>query len=103
VARLDGDEDAALLDGVPDGASRAAAALANPNAGDVLVSAAAGYEFLDLAGRHHLGGGSHGSLEAADSEVPMLTIGLGQPPASITGIKATIASHFAVSVPPRRG
>jgi len=102
VARLDGDEDPALLDGVPDGAARAAAALANPNAGDVLVSAAAGYEFLDLAGRHHLGGGSHGSLEAADSEVPMLTIGLGHPPASITGIKATIASHFAVSVPPSR-
>ena len=97
VARLDGDEDPALLDGVPDGAARAAAALANPNAGDVLVSAAAGYEFLDLAGRHHLGGGSHGSLDAADSEVPMLTIGLGPPPASITGIKEAITEHFAVS------
>ena len=49
---------------------------ANPNAGDVLVSAAPGYEFTDLAGRHHAGGGSHGSLLAGDSEVPMLTIGL---------------------------
>jgi Type I phosphodiesterase / nucleotide pyrophosphatase len=97
VARRDGDEDDALLDEVPDGRARAAAALANPNAGDVLVSASAGYEFLDLAGRHHLGGGSHGSLDARDSEVPMLTIGLGPPPASITGIKAAITGHFAVS------
>jgi hypothetical protein len=97
VARHDGDEDPALLDAVPDGPARAAAALANPNAGDVLVSAASGWEFLDLAGRHHLGGGSHGSLETADSEVPMLSIGLGAPPASIVGVKAAISRHFAVS------
>ena len=64
VARRDGDEDVAILDTVPDGRARAAAALANPNAGEVLVSAAPGWEFYDLAGRHHLGGGSHGSLEA---------------------------------------
>ena len=63
VVRRDGDEDVALLDEVPDGRARAAAALRNPNAGEVLVSAAPGWEFLDLAGRHHLGGGSHGSLE----------------------------------------
>ncbi|MGZ4152796.1 MAG: alkaline phosphatase family protein [Actinomycetota bacterium] len=97
VVRRDGDEDDALLEGVPDGPARAAAALANPNAGEVLVSAAPGWEFLDLAGRHHLGGGSHGSLESADSEVPMLTVGLGAPPASITGVKAAICGHFAVS------
>ena len=97
VARRDGDEDGALLDAVPDGHVRAAAALANPNAGDVLVSAAPGWEFLDLAGRHHLGGGSHGSLEAADSEVPMLSVGLGAPPASITQVKDAIRTHFAVS------
>jgi hypothetical protein len=103
VARRDGDEDTSLLDAVPDGHARAAAALANPNAGDVLVSAAPGHEFLDLARRHHLGGGSHGSLEAADSEVPMLTIGLGPPPASIAGIKPAIVSHFAVSGAPARG
>jgi predicted AlkP superfamily pyrophosphatase or phosphodiesterase len=97
VARRDGDDDPALLDEVPDGRARAAAALANPNAGDVLVSAAPGWEFLDLAGRHHLGGGSHGSLEATDSEVPMLSVGLGDPPPSIVGIKAAVSSHFAVS------
>jgi hypothetical protein len=98
IVRRDGDEDAALLDEVPDGRARAAAALRNPNAGEVLVSAASGWEFLDLAGRHHLGGGSHGSLELADSEVPMLTVGLDPPPASITGVKALVADHFGVSV-----
>jgi len=98
VARRDGDEDAALLDEVPDGRVRAAAALANPNAGEVLVSAAPGWEFGDLAGGHHLGGGSHGSLEAADSEVPMLTVGLAAPPGSITQIKSLVADHFGVAV-----
>src|SRR5262249_20774507 len=49
VARRNGDEDDALLDSVPDGRRRAATALANPNAGEVLVSAALGYEFVDLA------------------------------------------------------
>jgi hypothetical protein len=99
VARRNGDEGADLLDAVPDGHARARAALSNPNAGEVLVSATAGWEFLDLAGRHHLGGGSHGSLDVADSEVPMLSIGLGAPPASITGIKGAIVDHFAVSRP----
>jgi hypothetical protein len=98
VVRRNGDEDDALLDEVPDGRVRAAAALRNPNAGEVIVSAASGWEFLDLAGRHHLGGGSHGSLETADSEVPMLTVGLAGPPASITGIKPLVADHFGVAV-----
>jgi predicted AlkP superfamily pyrophosphatase or phosphodiesterase len=96
VARRDGDEDLALLDAMPDGRARAEAALRNPNAGEVIVSAAPGWEFDDLAGRHHHGGGSHGSLEVADSEVPMLTIGLGEPPSSITKIKDLIAHHFGV-------
>lgn len=97
VARRDGAEDPALLDELPDGQARASAALHNPNAGEVIVSAAPGYEFVDLAGRHHLGGGSHGSLERADSEVPMLSVGLGPPPASITGVKGLVAGHFGVA------
>jgi Type I phosphodiesterase / nucleotide pyrophosphatase len=96
VVRRDGDEDLALLDGLPDGRVRLEAALRNPNAGEVVVSAAPGWEFVDLAGRHHLGGGSHGSLETADSEVPMLTVGLDEPPASITGIKSLVVEHFGV-------
>ena len=97
VVRRDGDEDLALLDAVPDGHARAAAALRNPNAGEVLVSAAPGWEFADLAGRDHLGGGSHGSLERADSEVPMLVVGLDEPPASITGIKETVLRNFGLA------
>ena len=38
--------------------NRARHALANPNAGDVLISAAEGVEFADLGGRHHAGGGA---------------------------------------------
>jgi hypothetical protein len=98
VARSGGDDDLALLDQYPDGFARANAALRNPNAGEVLVSAAPGWEFVDLAGSHHVGGGSHGSLAATDSEVPMLTVGLGEPPASITGIKALVLDHFGMSV-----
>jgi hypothetical protein len=96
IARRDGDEDLSLLDTVPDGHARAAAALRNPNAGEVLVSAAPGWEFADLAGRDHLGGGSHGSLEQADSEVPMLTVGLDEPPASITGVKDAVLRNFGL-------
>jgi hypothetical protein len=98
VARRGGDEDLALLDEHPDGRVRAEAALRNPNAGDVIVSPAPGWEFVDLAGRHHAGGGSHGSLAASDSEVPMLTVGVGDPPASITEIKALVLEHFGVGV-----
>ena len=98
VVRRDGVEDAAILDDYPDGRARAEGALRNPNSGEVLVSAADGWEFVDLAGRHHLGGGSHGSLAPADSEVPMLTVGLGEPPASITAIKGLLLAHFGVAV-----
>ena len=63
----------------------------------MLLSAAPGWEFADLGGRHHAGGGSHGSLAATDSEVPMLTVGLGEPPASITQIKALVLEHFGVA------
>jgi hypothetical protein len=98
VARRGGDEDDSLLDAFPDGRRRAEAALRNPNSGEVLVSAAPGWEFVDLAGRHHLGGGSHGSLDVGDSEVPMLAVGGLEPPASITGIKAAVLEHFGVAV-----
>ena len=56
----------------------------------------------DLAGRHHLGGGSHGALAAGDSEVPMLTVGLGEPPASITGIKGLAARALRSRASPKR-
>jgi len=98
VARRDGADDPGILDEYPDGRARAEGALRNPNAGEVIVSATPGWEFVDLAGRHHAGGGSHGSLAARDSEVPMLTVGTGPPPDSITGIKGLVLEHFGVAV-----
>ena len=91
VARRDGDEDAALLDEYPLGRERVTAALQNPNAGEVLVSAADGWEFADLAGLHHAGGGSHGSLTAGDSEVPILGVGI-DPPARTIDVKDALLS-----------
>ena len=90
--------DATLLDH-PEGLPRAWAALHNPNAGDVLVSAATGFEFTDLAGRSHAGGGSHGSLLAGDSEVPMLVVGMDTVPAGITGVMPAVLAHFGVEQP----
>ena len=74
--------------------------MTNPNAGDVIVSATPGFEFADLAGRHHAGGGSHGSLRRGDSEVPMLTIGLDAQPQSIVEIAPAVLGHFGVEPPP---
>ena len=113
VARRDGEElrfapgaegwatagDAAILDH-PQALERSWAALANPNSGEVIVSAAPGVEFSDLAGRHHVGGGSHGSLERGDSEVPMLTVGLEQEPRSITAVAPTALAHLGIEPPP---
>jgi type I phosphodiesterase/nucleotide pyrophosphatase len=90
--------DAALLP-QPAALERAWAALANPNAGDLIVSAAPGVEFADLGGRHHAGGGSHGSLEQGDSEVPMISIGLRAPPASICDVAPLVLRHFGVRPP----
>jgi hypothetical protein len=112
VARRDGGElrfertsagwathgDASILD-QPNALERSWAALANPNAGEVIVSAAAGWEFADLAGRHHAGGGSHGSLLAGDSEVPMLTIGLDTDLETITDVMPAALAHFGVPTP----
>jgi predicted AlkP superfamily pyrophosphatase or phosphodiesterase len=78
---------------------RAWEALANPNAGDVLVSAAPGVELADLGGRHHVGGGSHGSLLDGDSVVPMLVVGDGAPPATIAGVAPFVLGHFGVEAP----
>jgi hypothetical protein len=91
-----GDKD---LLGYPGGLERAWAALKNPNAGEVIVSAAPGFEFADLAGRHHSGGGSHGSLRRGDSEVPMLTIGVDAQPESIVEVAPTVLRHFGVAPP----
>jgi hypothetical protein len=94
--RTSGDTD---LLAQPAALERAWSALANPNAGDLIVSAAPGLEFADLGGRHHVGGGSHGSLESGDSEVPMLAVGLdGDPPGRLVDVAPLVRRHFGVDV-----
>lgn len=106
--RCDGDEVVARRDGADapvekldyaDAAWRARSALANPNAGELLVSAAEGWELADLGGRHHVGGGSHGSLIAGDSLVPLVTVGLQAEPRRITEVAPAILEHFGVAAP----
>jgi predicted AlkP superfamily pyrophosphatase or phosphodiesterase len=104
IARRDGEDVRVDRGGdlfeYPDGGTRAWAAVNNPNAGELIVSAAPGWEFADLAGRHHAGGGSHGSLLTGDSEVPMLVVGLDVLPASIVEVMPAVLDHFAVPAPP---
>jgi Type I phosphodiesterase / nucleotide pyrophosphatase len=106
--RLEGDGVVARRDGAdgpveklehPDVAWRARSALANPNAGELLVSAAEGWELADLGGRHHAGGGSHGSLVAGDSFVPLVTVGLKAELHRITDVAPVVLAHFGVAIP----
>jgi hypothetical protein len=95
--RDDGDSS---LAGYLNGHERIWAALHNKNSGEVLVSPPVGVELVDLAGGHHTGGGSHGSLAAGDSEVPLLSVGLSGDAASITDVAPLILRHFGVEPPP---
>jgi hypothetical protein len=90
--------DATILDH-PDALRRSWAALRNPNAGEVLVSAAEGHEFADLGGGHHIGGGSHGSLVTGDTEVPLLTVGVEGTASSIVDVAPLVLAHFGVAAP----
>jgi hypothetical protein len=90
--------EAGVLD-QPRARERLWSALENPNAGELLISAAPGFEFADIAGRHHAVGGSHGSLELGDSEVPMLAVGVERLPASIAEIAPTVLKHFGIEPP----
>jgi hypothetical protein len=94
--RLSGDE--RVLD-QPRAHERLWSALENPNAGELLISAAPGFEFADLGGRHHAGGGSHGSLERGDSEVPMLAVGFERLPESIAEVAPAVLTHFGIEPP----
>ncbi len=90
--------DTSLLE-YPNGLERVWCALRSANAGDVLVSPAAGVEFVDLAGRHHAGGGSHGSLLPGDSDVPVLTVGMEGEARSITDVAPLALAHLGIERP----
>jgi Type I phosphodiesterase / nucleotide pyrophosphatase len=87
----------------PDALSRVWSALTCPTSGDVLLSAAPGYEFLDWGGQAHVGGGSHGSLHADDSLGALILCGVQAPqqPAgaqwAIRDVAPLIAQHFGLA------
>jgi Type I phosphodiesterase / nucleotide pyrophosphatase len=98
----------AVSDGVlrapeyPDALARVWSALACPTAGDLLLSAAPGWEFLDWGGVGHVGGGSHGSLHAVDSLGALLWCGAGPDDRSaraqwsLRDVTPMIAHHFGL-------
>jgi Type I phosphodiesterase / nucleotide pyrophosphatase len=88
----------------PNALERIEGVLLCPAAGDVIVSAAPGYEFADSGGAHHAGGGSHGSLRAEDSIVPLITAGFDRRPdfgaqPSITDVVPLALRHFGLPAP----
>jgi hypothetical protein len=84
----------------PDALARVWSALQCPTSGEVLLSAAPGYEFLDWGGAAHVGGGSHGSLHASDSLGALVLCGIAptEEPAqwAIRDIVPLIKRHFGL-------
>ncbi|MCX6393737.1 MAG: alkaline phosphatase family protein [Solirubrobacterales bacterium] len=84
----------------PDALRRIWSALNCPTAGDVLLSAAPGSEFLDWGGASHLNGGSHGSLHRVDSHGVLLWAGTGPDSRSareewsIRDVAGLVREHF---------
>jgi predicted AlkP superfamily pyrophosphatase or phosphodiesterase len=89
----------------PDALARMWSALNCRNAGDVLLSAAPGYEFVDWGGADHVGGGSHGSLHRTDSLGGLLWCGTGPASASsrerwsLRDVAPMVRDHFGVADP----
>ena len=90
-------------DEYPDGLSRLWSALTSPHAGDVLISAAEGYECVDWGGISHAGGGSHGSLGRGDSLSPVVFVGCGpkkpskNPQWALRDLAPVILEHFGIN------
>jgi hypothetical protein len=101
--RLEGDPAVLDLDRYPNGLQRAWHAARAPTAGDILVSATEGWELVDGGGRHHAGGGSHGSLVAGDSFVPLIAAGFDEPPLppepGITDLAPLVLAQLGVPAP----
>ena len=93
---------ASLSTEYPDALARIWSALHCPTAGDVLLSAAPGYEFVDWGGADHVGGGSHGSLHRSDSLGALLWCGTGPDSRdvreqwSLRDIAPMVRDHFGV-------
>jgi len=103
LAAIDGSIRGGLLltPSYPDALARAWAALTCPNSGEVLLSAAPGYEFIDWGRQAHVGGGSHGSLHASDSLGALVLSGVELPepePAlwAIRDVAPLVLGHFGL-------
>jgi predicted AlkP superfamily pyrophosphatase or phosphodiesterase len=86
-------------DDYPDALGRLWSALECPHAGDVLLSASPGFEFVDWGGADHVGGGSHGSLDRDDSAGVLLVSGMDVPEReewSIVDVAPLVLEHFHV-------
>jgi hypothetical protein len=86
----------------PDALARVWAALTCPTSGEVLLSAALGYEFIDWGRQSHVGGGSHGALHAADSLGALVLCGLDsdhREPAewAIRDVAPLVLDHFGLT------
>jgi hypothetical protein len=93
----------------PDALARVWSALLCASSGEVLLSAAPGYEFCDWGGQAHVGGGSHGSLRAEDSLGALIMCGLSEdrPPStperqspvqwSIRDVAPLVHAHFGLA------
>jgi predicted AlkP superfamily pyrophosphatase or phosphodiesterase len=83
--------------------SRIWSALNCSTAGDLLLSAAPGYEFVDWGGADHVGGGSHGSLHRSDSLGALMWCGTGPDTReareqwSLLDIVPIVREHFGIS------
>jgi hypothetical protein len=103
VLRAEIQDERILSTEYPDALGRAWSALHCPTAGDILLSAAPGYEFVDWGGSDHVGGGSHGSLHRTDSLGALLWCGTGPDSRtareqwSLRDIAPMIRAHFGLS------
>jgi hypothetical protein len=102
VLALDTSDGRVRSDRYPDALGRVWAALRCRTAGEVLASAAPGWEFLDWGRSHHIGGGSHGALHANDSLGSLLWCGTGPDGAgareqwTLRDIVPMVLDHFGV-------
>jgi hypothetical protein len=102
VLRLEVSDGLVTSETYPDGLGRLWSALECPHSGDVLVSAEPGFEFVDWGGADHVGGGSHGSLHADDSEGVLLVGGMEVPEReewALTDVAPLVLDHFDVPLP----
>jgi predicted AlkP superfamily pyrophosphatase or phosphodiesterase len=86
----------------PDSLGRLWSAVQCPTSGDVLLSAAPGYEFVDWGGADHVGGGGHGALHRGDSEGVLILCGVDNFVSgtddfwSVRDVLGVVKSHFSL-------